>query len=565
MALSGGAPSLATYLDERTRQERNRAKQLEAMRDGLTPDWFIGLVASGIRCLPQGGLRVAVVGAGFAGLMAGWYLSRCGADVTVYEADTRVGGRVQTDRAFVAPRYVEAGAELIGENHALWNLYATRFGLPLVPLTEYPHSRLRLGGRDLPPADQDRMDAEVELLQLALGALAFGVNQTEPWTHREARRWDAMSIDDAFADKPLRPVATKDAREWMAFTLGNDNCASISDQSFLGLLGSISAARMGGDPQGMRGYFMSTETHRCRNGNDLLGERFSRDLTARRQLELNTMVIDVTVQGGTTRPVVVTVERNPVGTAVAGPSVARFDHLILATPPSVWPATQFTPTFPVAGRSLHQGPAIKFITRYPTRFWLQRDQAPYEDMPAARWDRMGSLWEGTDNQPDLRLVDPFGAQPVALSVYAGGDIIQPQNRYPQLVATMFPRGRPGPPNPPPTEQWIDWPHRPGIMTGYGVPLRGQASTVFPEQVQPHAGRVWFAGEQTSPGFFGYMEGALQSGARAARDILRVASVLCPSPMRTAMADLAPGSRPGVGSAAASEYLGGGRTSGAVAQ
>src|SRR5665647_3396331 len=143
MALSGGAPSVSNYLDERTRRERNRAKQLEARNDGLTPDWFIWLVASGMRSLPTGGLRVAVVGAGFAGLMAGWYLSRCGADVTVYEADTRVGGRVQTNRAFVEPRYVEAGAELIGENHALWNFYATRFGLvPLVPLTDYPHSRL---------------------------------------------------------------------------------------------------------------------------------------------------------------------------------------------------------------------------------------------------------------------------------------------------------------------------------------------------------------------------------------------------------------------------------------
>ena len=42
------------------------------------------------------------------------------------------------------------------------------------------------------------------------------------------------------------------------------------------------------------------------------------------------------------------------------------------------------------------------------------------------------------------------------------------------------------------------------------------------------GHLYFAGEQTSPGFFGYMEGALQSGGRAARDILHRVAVPCPT-------------------------------------
>ncbi|HEX5924748.1 MAG TPA: FAD-dependent oxidoreductase, partial [Baekduia sp.] len=53
--------------------------------------------------------------------------------------------------------------------------------------------------------------------------------------------------------------------------------------------------------------------------------------------------------------------------------------------------------------------------------------------------------------------------------------------------------------------------------------------IFPAQLRPHAQRLYFAGEQTSSGFFGYMEGALQSGARAARDIIGVAARSCPQP------------------------------------
>ena len=40
--------------------------------------------------------RIAVVGGGIAGLTAAWTLRRRGADVTVYEASERLGGKLQT-------------------------------------------------------------------------------------------------------------------------------------------------------------------------------------------------------------------------------------------------------------------------------------------------------------------------------------------------------------------------------------------------------------------------------------------------------------------------------------
>ena len=49
---------------------------------------------------------------------------------------------------------------------------------------------------------------------------------------------------------------------------------------------------------------------------------------------------------------------------------------------------------------------------------------------------------------------------------------------------------------------------------------GQVTTVGQALAEPH-GRMFFAGEQSHVPFFGYMEGALQSGARAAREIIRL--------------------------------------------
>ena len=125
---------------------------------------------------------------------------------------------------------------------------------------------------------------------------------------------------------------------------------------------------------------------------------------------------------------------------------------------------------------------------------------------------MGSLWEGTDKQaatPDF-----------ALSVFSGGPFVFAKADYPKQVATLYPTGTPK------DNRFIDWPTMPLIETGYAVPGLGQVTTISPAQLIPHKERLYFAGEQTSTGFFGYMEGALQSGARAAHDIVERTAYTC---------------------------------------
>jgi monoamine oxidase len=517
MALSGrivGQDNQDDYLTEEQRRERSLHKQQEARDRGLFPDWFTD--QQDTLSLPSQGVRVAVVGGGFAGLMAGWYLLRCGVDVTVYEARNLVSGRVHTDREFLHPNHAEFGAELIGENHPLWMLLATHFKLPLAPISEYPHARFRLAGHNLTPAQQDVMESEAAALQHVLGTMAHGVSEIEPWTHPRAWEWDAHSVESALRDLPeLQDVATRAAVDWLRFTLGNDNCVAIDRQSFLGLLGSISAARMGSDRPGMLGYWRSTETHRCQTGNDELGTALAGELDFR--VQTNTVVTQILIESGSAT---VTTQPNPAGGQALSAPPERFDYVVLTAPPSVWRRITFPSEFDPASRSLQQGPAVKFLTRYPSRFWLEPDQPLFEDKPAARWDEMGSLWETTDGQPPAARSGTAPFPPAGLSVFAGGQFIQPAADYPERVQQMFSRGDPGPAEPAPVRRFLDWPHTPYIETGYSAPAVGQASTVFPAQLQPYEQCLYFAGEQTSPGFFGYMEGALQSGARAARDIVR---------------------------------------------
>jgi monoamine oxidase len=485
----------------------------------LIPDWF---GRSRLR-LPDD-LRVAVIGAGFAGLAAAWYLKACGARVTVYEARGHIGGRVQTDRAFIPGKVVEEGAELIGENHPLWCTLADRFALELVELTgdhKYEdaglHVQTRFRGVDLTPQQKKDLKASLKVPLARIGNKALAIDQTKPWESAGAARLDGMSVA-AMLDEVIGP-ASSFARPWLEFTLANDNCAPVSEQSALGLLAAVSAARMGSDVKGMLGYWMSTETHRCAGGNDLLADRLLHGVT---DCRLNTIADLIRIRLPTDRGAAIleALGRRIMAVQIAsaehdssGAVVKRrtdlFDFAVLTAPPSVWGTIRFDPPFNPALWTIQHGRAVKFLSRYPTKSWELAKLIPPNTSgpraPVAKWDELGSVWEGTDNQGDQPEFD--------LTVFSGGPHTLPGWAYPSRISALYPAMRAK------AERFVDWPSVPFIRTGYAVPGLHQVTTVSKNQIVPHERRLFLAGEQTSPGFFGYMEGALQSGARAARDIV----------------------------------------------
>jgi monoamine oxidase len=96
----------------------------------------------------RGGRRVAVLGAGLAGLAAAYNLVKHGYDVVVLEAQHRPGGRVLTLRdGFEDNGYAEMGAIRIFDTHTYTRKYVAEFKLPLVPIMDVGRRGYYMQGR----------------------------------------------------------------------------------------------------------------------------------------------------------------------------------------------------------------------------------------------------------------------------------------------------------------------------------------------------------------------------------------------------------------------------------
>jgi monoamine oxidase len=151
--------------------EQVQEMPVEAVREGLTRRGLLvtaGAVAGAItlgevpaasRAYGAATPRVAVVGAGISGLAAALRLQDSGVASTVYEANTRIGGRMfsNADTWKASGQVSEWGGELIDTNHKTIQALAKRFGIPLDDLVQAEPSSAEptyyFGGAYYPYAD----------------------------------------------------------------------------------------------------------------------------------------------------------------------------------------------------------------------------------------------------------------------------------------------------------------------------------------------------------------------------------------------------------------------------
>ncbi|MEA2338220.1 MAG: monoamine oxidase, partial [Thermoanaerobaculia bacterium] len=462
---------------------RQRAElHYERLREAMP----VGLVGAPRR-IASAAPRVAILGAGFAGVSAAWFAARAGFAVTLIEPGV-VGGRVSSTKTLVPGRILEAGAELIGTNHPLWIALGRHFGFAMSLLTSeenYAAAGLEmpmiLDGRHLTTAEQKTLHHEMdEVFQQWGEASKIVKNPWMPWTTDGAAALDSQSL----ASKVPASVSEL-ARKAILLEFELDNCIPAADQSWLGALSQLAAG-------GGYAFFEETEVFRCSGGNQSLGKRLAAGLDLNQGRATNIRTGDrifIDLDGG----------------AKEGP----FDYVVVAVP-SVAMEKITIDHKPFPYRAIAHGPAVKYLSAIEHRFWIAEGLAP-----SGTSDNLGMMWEGTDNQMDTAAFDVSvfaGGRPAQRAIDAGGGAAY----FAPRITAMLPHYNAT------HAEFENWPKRVGM--GYSCPALGEVTTTQEAYTKLIAGRIAVAGEHTSPAWFGFMEGALESGLVAMARIATNAGV-----------------------------------------
>jgi len=431
-----------------------------------------------------------VLGAGLAGLYAAYLLRQSNFSVCVLEARERVGGRVLTLRTLARQQHAELGPEFVDSNHYRVIRLAERFNLTLSTRPDFwgvsPSPSLGRAARQA----WRRFWNEVYTLATQIP------DRHAPWRAPKAlRALDCVSMR-AFAERlgvwaAGEPLFRRYAENLEAAEPENLSVYSIAAQ------------------EAFYGKGVGAGVYRFVDGTDCLPRALADAFCAHGgDLRLNAPVEAV--------------EQTPDGVRVHAhqgdtPLTVQASYAIVALPFPVLTQLEWRPALsPQRVEALQRagkGAVIRTLIQFRRRFW--RD----EPFPRAYPDRadISAIWEETDLQ---------AGESGVLSFWTAGDaarrwaLLSEGARIDECLGAleaMYPACR--------AEviaaHSYDWQSDPFAQHAYIHHTTGYLTQALPLLRQPE-GRLHFAGDYLSL-FVGYMEGALESGERAAyavRDALQ---------------------------------------------
>jgi monoamine oxidase len=445
-------------------------------------------------------MKVIVAGAGLSGLVAARALARDGAAVTVMEARTRAGGRVWTLRgALRGGQHAELGGEFIDGDHDDMSRLCRELSLPLVRVLQAGFTHRFRGN-----------DGE------------YHVSRTRPWTELESllapllRRYRGANGDPT--SDAVREIATWSVRQWLQSRGASREQHAmadalrgffLADPDELSVLPLVAQLAQGGSPA-------QAKMCRIEGGADRLVDALVHDTPAR--LLLGHRI--TAVAQAADRVTVTAIDEH------GHQQQLEADAAVITLPASALASVSITPALPEAQwraiTTLKYGCATKVVVQLSRPPFRARARAFATDTP------LGAFWDSTEGQggeDKSQIPNPHSQQGHrhshhVLTFLAGGAASRTlrarADRGPHAVLSDL--CWLGLANAPVDAfHAVTWEDDPFARGGYAYLDPGFDPALGP-QLARRSGRLVFAGEHTSERWQGYMNGAVESGLRAAREL-----------------------------------------------
>ena len=452
--------------------------------------------------------RIAIVGAGVAGLNAAYKLQKAGLTAKVFEGANRTGGRMFTATDLLgAGLTTELGGEFIDTGHAEMLALMTEFGLERIDTAGPGTEKLKTETYFVNGRHYTQAQAAAAFVPLAkkiaadYDSLGEVVNYE---TEGGGTALDRQSMDEYFTSIG----ATGWMREMLAAAYVTEYGLELGEQSALNFLFLIGTGDLT-DTSACTVLGESDERYKVRGGNQRVVDELAKRVQPQIQMLHRLEAIRSKGSGYT-----LTFQHE--GRAVDEDA----DLVILTIPFTMLREVKIDVDLPAVKKKaiaeLGYGANAKVMVGFKSRPWERRGYAGniYSD------ETFQLAWANSYLQP--------GAEG-GLTLYSGGKLAHDAGQGPaEEVAMRLLRGieraypgtlaqRNG------KVSRFHWPTYPWTKGAYACYKPGQWTTIAGAEGVP-VGNLFFAGEHCSYDFQGFMNGGAQTGADAAKAVMAAVSV-----------------------------------------
>jgi monoamine oxidase len=460
---------------------------------------------------------VVIVGAGLAGLVAARSVIAAGKRPLVVEARERVGGRLLNEE-IGDDKVVEVGGQWIGPTQERIAALARELGVDTYPTHDEGRHLIEMSGkhtsysgpitaasvglvRDLSRAISPLALADYEYARLRLDRMARSVPLEQPWQAPKAIDWDGQT----FATWIQRNTRTAAARSLFELATEAVWAAEPGDVSLLHVL---FYTRSGSGFNTLLGTDGGAQQDRFHGGSQRLALLMAEQLGTERlklgapvrKIEHGTHGVVLHADGS---------EGEPSGLSVSA------QQAIVAIPPTLAGRIAYDPPLPARRDQLTQrmpqGTVIKTMAIYERPFW--RDQG----LSGQAVSDAGPARIVFDNSP------PDGNPGVLLGFLEGRLARQwgAREAAERREAILTGHARLFGPQAARPERFIEriWAEEEWTRGCYGCLMTTGGWTEYGRALREPIGAIHWAGAETATVWNGYMDGAVQSGERAADEAL----------------------------------------------